>query len=86
MPEGRHVQANAGVGNFKALRCSQGPPTQFPSIASNNSPKIGETYFITNRPAFLSRPDFVSGTPILRDILPFVADTPMARRHENEAP
>jgi hypothetical protein len=59
---------------------------QFPSIASNNSPKIGETYFITNRPAFLSRPDLVSGTPIVRDILPFVADTPMARRHENEAP
>ncbi len=47
---------------------------------------MGDTYFSTNRPVFLCRPDLVSGTPIARDILPFAADTPLARRHENEVP
>ena len=65
---------------------SQCPPMQCPSRTSNNSPKIGEIYFVINRPTFLSRPDFVNGTPILRDILPFAADMPVARRHENEVP
>ena len=57
-----------------------------PIIGRNNSIKIREIYFVTNRPIFLSRPDLVSDRPVARDILPFVADMPVARRYEKEVP
>ena len=38
------------------------------------------------RPAFRCRPERVRGIPICLDILPFIAETPMARFHENEKP
>lgn len=41
---------------------------------------------VANRPIFRSRPDLVNGTPVLRLILPFRPDRPIARFHENENP
>lgn len=60
--------------------------TQWPMSASIKRAMIGEIYLFTTRPVFRSRPERVSGTPIFREILPFAADAPMARRHENDAP
>jgi hypothetical protein len=58
----------------------------FPTMASNISRKMGDTYFSTSRPVFLCRPDLVSGTPIARDIFPLAPETPVARRHEKDVP
>jgi hypothetical protein len=41
---------------------------------------------MTMRPIFLSRPDWVSGMPIIREILPLNALTPVARRQEKLKP
>ncbi len=38
------------------------------------------------RPALRSRPDFVSGIPISREIFPFSPDRPLARFHDHEKP
>ena len=38
------------------------------------------------RPTFLCRPDMVSGTPVALESLPFAAEIPSARLHENENP
>jgi len=37
-------------------------------------------------PNFFCLPPRVSGTPNLREILPFIADTPVARFHEKDRP
>jgi hypothetical protein len=41
---------------------------------------------VTNRPTLRSRPLRLSGTPIERDSRAFAAETPTARRQENEKP
>lgn len=38
------------------------------------------------RPTLRCRPDRVKGTPIFREILPFIPEMPVARFHENEKP
>jgi hypothetical protein len=38
------------------------------------------------RPIFCWRPDRVSGIPIMREIRPFKADSPLARFHDHEKP
>ena len=64
----------------------QCPPEHFPIRARNRSARNGNTYLPAMRPAFLCRPDRVSGTPMVRDIFPFVADTPVSRLHDREIP
>jgi hypothetical protein len=38
------------------------------------------------RPTLRCRPERVNGTPVLRDIFPFMPEMPEARFHENENP
>jgi hypothetical protein len=84
-PRAARLRACLGL-HSSSYRASHVAAIEIPPTAATTSEIRMATAHPMRRPSLRCLPDLVRGMPVIREILPLRADSPVARRHDHEKP